>query len=72
MPATARGYSRLLLAGVLAAMVIVILVDHLGSPTFRRNMGEGGIETVLSQRQSQTDACAPCGAPCRDDEGGAN
>lgn len=59
-----RGYSRLLLIVVLLAIGAAILVDHIGSPTFRRNMGEGGIETALTQRQSQTAACAPCGAPC--------
>ncbi len=60
----ARVYSRLRLLVVLVAIGVAILVDHIGSPTFRRNMGEGGFETALTQRQSQTSACAPCGAPC--------
>lgn len=59
-----RVYSRLRLLFALVAIGIAILVDHIGSPTFRRNMGEGGFETALTQRQSQTSACAPCGAPC--------
>lgn len=62
-----RGYSRLLLVFVLAILTVVIVLDHVGSPTFRRNMGEGGVETALDQRESQTAACAPCGAPCRED-----
>lgn len=64
MSAEPRRYSRLLLIVVLAAAAAAILLDHVGSPTFRRNMGEGGIETALTQRQSQAAACAPCGAPC--------
>ncbi len=62
-----RLYSRLRLVIVLIAIGVAILFDHIGSPTFRRNMGEGGFETALTQRQSQTDACAPCGAPCPSD-----
>lgn len=64
MSAEPRRYSRLGLIVVLAAIGAAILLDHVGSPTFRRNMGEGGFETALTQRQSQTAACAPCGAPC--------
>lgn len=64
MTAHSRDYSRIRLVAVLFALGAVILVDHVGSPTFRRNMGEGGFETALTQRQSQTAACAPCGAPC--------
>ncbi len=64
-----RSYSRLRLIVVLVAIGIAILVDHIGSPTFRRNMGEGGFETALTQRQSQTSACAPCGAPCPSERG---
>lgn len=66
-----RVYSRLRLLVTLVAIGVAILVDHIGSPTFRRNMGEGGFETALTQRQSQTSACAPCGAPCPSErEGG--
>lgn len=64
MSAEPRRYSRPGLIVVLAAIGAVILLDHVGSATFRRNMGEGGFETALTQRQSQTAACAPCGAPC--------
>ena len=55
---------------MIALLVIggFILADHLGSPTFRSNMGEGGIETTLGQRESQAAACAPCGAPCPSDQ----
>lgn len=63
-----RGYSRLLLVFVLAVFTIAIVADHLGSLTFRSNMGEGGVKTTLDQRESQTAACAPCGAPCRPED----
>lgn len=66
MSATTRGYSRLRLMIVLAVIGGAIVADHVGSPTFRMNMGEGGFETTLTQRQAQAGACAPCGAPCRD------
>lgn len=69
MPPEPRRYSRLLLIVLLIAGGAAILLDHIGSPTFRRNMGEGGLETALTQRQSQTAACAPCGAPCPSDRG---
>ena len=55
---------------VVAALLVIgglITADHVSSLTFRMNMGEGGFETTLTQRQSQTSACAPCGAPCRSD-----
>lgn len=63
MPETRR-YSPLRLVVVLLVIAGFILADHIGSPTFRRNMGEGGFETTLTQRESQAAACAPCGAPC--------
>lgn len=64
-----RRYSRLRLVAVLLVIAGFILADHLRSPTFRRNMGEGGFETVLTQRESQVAACAPCGAPCPSESG---
>jgi hypothetical protein len=59
-----RPYSRARLAITLVVIGGFILADHIGSPTFRSNMGEGGLETTLSQRESRAAACAPCGAPC--------
>lgn len=59
-----RAYGRLRVLVALGVIGLAIMADHVGSPTFRMNMGEGGFETVLTQRQSQTSACAPCGAPC--------
>ncbi|GEM_PF-254865 len=66
-----RTYSRARLAITLLVIGGFILADHFASPTFRRNMGEGGFETTLSQRESQADACAPCGAPCPSDQNNA-
>lgn len=63
-----RAYSRARLAITLLVIAGFILADHIGSPTFRSNMGQGGVETTLSQRESQADACAPCGAPCPSDQ----
>lgn len=63
-----RAYSRARLAITLLVIGGFILADHIDSPTFRSNMGEGGIETTLSQRESQAAACAPCGAPCPSDQ----
>ena len=62
-----RPYSRLRVVVALLVIGGFIMADHLGSPTFRRNMGVGGIETTLTQRESQAAACAPCGAPCPSD-----
>jgi hypothetical protein len=62
-----RPYSRARLAITLLVIGGFILADHIGSPTFRSNMGQGGVETTLSQRESQANACAPCGAPCPSD-----
>ena len=63
-----RPYSRPRLIAALLVIGGFIMADHIGSPTFRANMGEGGLETTLSQRDSQTAACAPCGAPCPSDQ----
>lgn len=60
-------YRRWRVIGALVLIGGLIMADHLTSLTFRMNMGEGGFETVLTQRESQTSACAPCGAPCRPD-----
>ncbi len=60
-------YRRWRLVVVLLLIGGGIMADHIGSPTFRMNMGEGGFETTLTERQRDTSACAPCGAPCRDD-----
>lgn len=52
-------------SSVILALVVIlglILADHLQSPTFAFNMGQGHVETTLMQRDSA--ACAPCGAPC--------
>lgn len=70
--ATDRRYSRLRLVVALLVIGGFILADHIGSPTFRRNMGEGGFETTLTQRESQAEACAPCGAPCPSDQRAAS
>lgn len=53
-------YSRLRVIVALLALGVAIMADHIGSPTFRMNMGEGGFETTLTQRDSRADACAPC------------
>jgi hypothetical protein len=47
---------------MLGVILALILVDHLNSPTFAFNAGQGNVETALSQRDET--ACAPCGAPC--------
>lgn len=46
---------------VLSAILAVIVVDHVRSPTFAANLGQG-VATTLNQRDLT--ACAPCGAPC--------
>lgn len=46
---------------VLSAILSVIVVDHVRSPTFAANLGQG-VATTLNQRDLT--ACAPCGAPC--------
>lgn len=58
-----RGYKRW---RVLAALLLVsgaVMADHFHSPTFKTNLGIGGLETTLNQREG-SNACAPCGAPC--------
>lgn len=55
-------YKRHRVVGLLLAILVLILADHLASPTFAFNMGNGQAETALTQRDSS--ACAPCGAPC--------
>ena len=57
-----RAYSRTRILVTLAILLVLILVDHLQSPTFAFNSGQGNVETALSQRDET--ACAPCGAPC--------
>lgn len=57
-----RAYSRTRIVVVLAIILLLILVDHVNSPTFAFNTGQGNVETALSQRDET--ACAPCGAPC--------
>ena len=47
---------------ILLAFLALILVDHLHSPTFAFNSGQGQAPTSLNQLD--TGACAPCGAPC--------
>ncbi len=57
----AVAYKRWRVILVMVAILIVALADHLRSPTFAYNMGQG-VETSLMQRDGN--ACAPCGAPC--------
>jgi hypothetical protein len=57
-----RPYSRARILFLLGIILVLILADHLSSPTFAFNSGQGNVETALSQRDQS--ACAPCGAPC--------
>lgn len=57
-----QAYSRTRILGILAILLVLILADHLKSPTFAFNSGQGNVETALTQRDET--ACAPCGAPC--------
>lgn len=57
-----RAYSRTRILVALGIILVLILVDHLNSPTFAFNSGQGNVQTALSQRDEA--ACAPCGAPC--------
>jgi len=57
-----RAYSRARILVMLGIILALILVDHLNSPTFAFNSGQGNVETALTQRDET--ACAPCGAPC--------
>ncbi|MEA1080084.1 hypothetical protein [Marinobacter qingdaonensis] len=58
----ARAYSRTRILITFVVLLVLILADHLGSPTFQFNAGQGNVQTALSQRDDT--ACAPCGAPC--------
>lgn len=55
-------YKRYRVIAFLVAVLVLILADHLASPTFAFNMGDGHARTALNQRDAS--ACAPCGAPC--------
>jgi len=57
-----QAYSRTRILVLLGIILALILVDHLNSPTFAFNSGQGNVETALTQRGET--ACAPCGAPC--------
>ncbi|MGO1749039.1 MAG: hypothetical protein ACTHZR_02060 [Marinobacter sp.] len=57
-----RAYSPARILGMLAVILVLIMADHLSSPTFAFNSGQGNVQTALSQRDET--ACAPCGAPC--------
>lgn len=57
-----RAYSRTRILVALGIILVLILVDHLNSPTFAFNSGQGNVQTALMQRDET--ACAPCGAPC--------
>lgn len=56
-----RLYRRWRVLLVLGVLLAVIVVDHVRSPTFAANTGQG-VATTLNQRDLT--ACAPCGAPC--------
>jgi hypothetical protein len=57
-----RAYSRTRILLALGVILVLIMVDHLNSPTFAFNSGQGNVQTALMQRDES--ACAPCGAPC--------
>ncbi|WP_417548477.1 hypothetical protein [Marinobacter segnicrescens] len=57
-----RAYNRTRILIALGIILTLILADHLRSPTFAFNSGQGNVQTALSQRDDS--ACAPCGAPC--------
>jgi len=57
-----KAYSRGRILIMLGAILALIVVDHLNSPTFAFNSGQGNVQTALTQRDES--ACAPCGAPC--------
>ena len=54
-------YKRWRVSTIMVAILVVVLADHLRSPTFAFNMGQG---TQTSLMQRDLGACAPCGAPC--------
>ncbi|PCM44461.1 hypothetical protein [Marinobacter sp. ANT_B65] len=57
-----KAYSRGRILIMLGVILALIVVDHLNSPTFAFNSGQGNVQTALTQRDES--ACAPCGAPC--------
>ncbi|MDR9424919.1 MAG: hypothetical protein RI567_06520 [Marinobacter sp.] len=57
-----RPYSRTRILVALGIILVLIMADHLSSPTFAFNSGQGNVQTALNQRDES--ACAPCGAPC--------
>jgi len=57
-----RAYSRTRILLALGVILVLIMVDHLNSPTFAFNSGQGNVQPALMQRDES--ACAPCGAPC--------
>jgi hypothetical protein len=57
-----RAYSRTRILVILGIILALIMVDHVNSPTFAFNSGQGNVETALTQKEET--ACAPCGAPC--------
>ena len=57
-----RAYSRVRILAALGVALVLIMADHLSSPTFAFNSGNGNVTTALMQRENS--ACAPCGAPC--------
>ncbi|KXS47167.1 hypothetical protein [Marinobacter persicus] len=57
-----RAYSRTRILLALGVILVLIMADHLNSPTFAFNSGQGNVQTALMQRDES--ACAPCGAPC--------
>lgn len=57
-----KAYSRTRIVVMLGVILALIMADHLSSPTFAFNSGQGNVETALMQRDET--ACAPCGAPC--------
>lgn len=57
-----RAYSRTRIVILLGVILALIMADHLRSPTFAFNSGQGNVETALTQKDET--ACAPCGAPC--------
>jgi hypothetical protein len=57
-----KPYSRGRILVMLGIILALIMADHLNSPTFAFNSGQGNVETALTQKDET--ACAPCGAPC--------
>ncbi|WP_144821067.1 hypothetical protein [Marinobacter piscensis] len=57
-----RAYSRSRILVMLGVILVLIMADHLRSPTFAFNSGQGNVQTALNQKDET--ACAPCGAPC--------